>query len=482
MPWPEACSMDARMKFIAAVLADEDTMTALCEEFGISRRVGYKWLARYKSAGAAGLLERSRAPQTVRWAISQAAAAAITGLRRQHPSWGPKKLRAKLTASAPHQPWPAVSTIGDLLRREGLSARRRRRRQATPSPSGIPPIVAPNAVWCVDFKGWFRTGDGARCDPLTVTDGFSRFILCLRVTSPDYAGSRPAFERLFEERGLPWALVSDNGPPFASVAAGGLSRLSVWWIKLGINPVRIAPAKPQQNGRHERMHRTLKAETARPPAANLAAQQVRFDHFLAEFNHERPHEALGQVVPAVVYTPSPRPYPARLEEPSYPAEFELRRVRSNGEIKWQGQLIFISGPLIGEVIGLRETDDGNAEAYFGPVHLGTIDGATLKFSPVRPARPPRRSSVLPREQSWMKLKSLGQIASVPARRQGFACRARRLAPPLTAAITPAETAVSSCLTQLLRSSTTPTPTRKSPKTEEQLPFTKRGKVLPMLPD
>jgi transposase InsO family protein len=296
-----------------------------------------------------------------------------------------------LLARAPAQHWPAQSTIGDLLQREGLSQRRKRRRRATPTPGGVPPMVAPNEVWCVDFKGWFRTGDGAVCYPLTVTDGFSRYLLCCRAAAPDYEGCRREFERLFRECCLPQVLLSDNGPPFASLAAGGLSRLSVWWIKLGITPVRIMPGQPQQNGRHERMHKTLKAETAQPPAATLAAQQRRFDDFRAEFNHERPHEALGQAVPAAVYTPAARPYPARLEDPAYASDFELRRVRSNGEIKWQGELIFIARPLVGEVIGLHEDNDGDAALYFGPVQLGTINSVTLKFEPC--ARPPMSARV-----------------------------------------------------------------------------------------
>jgi putative transposase len=389
MPWQGICPMELRMKFLNAMLAEEDSRTVLCEEYRVSRKTGYKWLTRFRAQGPAGLSERSRAPHVVPWAISQAQTEAITALRRQHPSWGPKKLRAKLLARAPEQQWPAMSTIGDLLQREGLSRRRKPRRRVTPTPTGVPPIVAPNEVWCIDFKGWFRTGDGATCYPLTVTDAFSRYLLCCRAITPDYDGCRRELERLFRERCLPQMLLSDNGPPFASLAAGGLSRLSVWWIKLGITPVRIVPGKPQQNGRHERMHKTLKAETAQPPAATLAAQQRRFDYFRAEFNHERPHEALGQAVPAAVYTPSPRPYPARLEDPPYPSNFELRRVRSNGEIKWQGELIFVAKPLAGEVIGLQEDDDGNAQAYFGPVELGSIDGVTLKFEAC--ARPPRKA-------------------------------------------------------------------------------------------
>jgi transposase InsO family protein len=373
--------MEERMRFMVALLAEEESMTELCEQFGISRKTGYKLYRRYQQQGAEGLKDRSRAPQVTPWAISQAQAEAIVAVRREHPSWGPKKLRAKLGQRAPQQRWPARSTIGELLRREGLSQARKRRRRALPSnPGGLRAAVAPNEVWCIDFKGWFRTGDGARCDPLTVTDAFSRYLLCSQVVSaPDTESCRSELERVFREYGLPWVLRSDNGAPFASLGVGGLSRLSVWWVKLGILPERIEPGKPQQNGRHERMHGTLKPETAHPPAANLDAQQRRFDHFRAEFNHERPHEALGQTPPAQHYTRSPRPYPQRLEDPAYPTGYQLRRVRSNGEIKWRNELVLIGKALTNEIIGLRENDDGNAEVYFGPVALGVIDEVSLKL-------------------------------------------------------------------------------------------------------
>lgn len=394
--------MDEKMRFISALLAQEESMTELCEQFGISRKTGYKLLGRYRAAQAAGLVERSRAPHVIPWAISQAQAQAIVGVRRAHPSWGPKKLRARLDERAPAQRWPAPSTIGELLRREGLSQSRKRRRGASPSPSPLRTAVTANDLWCIDFKGWFRTADGARCDPLTVTDAYSRYLLCLKpVARPDHANCRSELERVFREYGLPYALRSDNGAPFASVGAGGLSRLSVWWVKLGIMPERIEPGQPQQNGRHERMHRTLKAECASPAAATMLAQQRRFDQFRAEFNQQRPHEALGQTPPAKHYTPSARDYPGRLEDPPYAADFELRRVRSNGEIKWQGELVFIGAALTGEVIGLIETEDGDAEVFFGPVPLGIIDGVSLKLMRRDPGQrstvgrggqPPSRSS------------------------------------------------------------------------------------------
>jgi transposase InsO family protein len=375
--------MDQKLRFIGELLAEEENMTELCERFGISRKTGYQLRRRYLAEGVAGIAERSRAPHVVPWAISRAQAEAIVGVRRAHPSWGPKKLRANLQQRAPEQGWPAPSTIGELLRRAGLSQPRKRRRRASPSPGPLRTAVTANELWCIDFKGWFRTGDGARCDPLTVSDAFSRYLLCAQVVArPDYLNCRSELERAFKDYGLPRAIRSDNGAPFASVGVGGLSRLSVWWIKLGIAPERIAPGQPQQNGRHERMHRTLKEQCANPPAASAAAQQRRFDQFRTEFNYQRPHEALGQTPPAQHYAPSPRDYPARLEDPHYGADFALRRVRSNGEIKWQGELIFIGEALIGEVIGLSETDDGDAEVYFGALPLGIIDGVSRKL--IRP--------------------------------------------------------------------------------------------------
>ena len=233
-----------------------------------------------------------------------------------------------------------------------------------------------------DFKGWFRTGDGRRCDPFTLSDAHSRYLLrCQAVAHPDDEHVRPIFEAAFGEHGLPLAIRSDNGPPFASPGAGGLSRLAVWWLKLGIRPERIVAGKPQQNGRHERVHRTLKQETATPPADGVPAQQQRFDAFRALYNHERPHEALGQQTPASAYRSSPRPYPERLEDPSYDGDVAVRRVRSNGQIKWAGERIFVGEALIGEPVGVVETDAGDWLVRYADVELGYIHPQRHRLSP-----------------------------------------------------------------------------------------------------
>jgi len=304
--------MDERTQFIARVLAGEDEMTVLCGEYGVSRKTGYKWLGRYIAEGAAGLAERSHAPVQHSQAHDLAVVQAVLGLRQRWPHWGPKKLRVKLVEHHPELPVPAASTIGEWLRREGVVGRSRRRRRCPPYSQPFAAVSAANDVWCTDFKGWFRTGDGRRCDPFTLTDAHSRYLLrCQAVLRPDEANVRPIFEAAFQEHGLPRAIRSDNGPPFASPGVGGLSRLAVWWIKLGIRPERIVAGKPQQNGRHERVHRTLNQETATPPAASLPAQQKRFDAFRTVYNNERPHEALGQQTPASLYAPAPRRYPDR---------------------------------------------------------------------------------------------------------------------------------------------------------------------------
>ena len=373
--------MDQRVAFIADWLRDEWTMSDLAARYGISRKTAYKWVDRYDTDPEHGLAERSRAAKVHGRAMATAIREAIVALRQAHPRWGPKKLRAILRERHPEQPWPAASTMGDLLRREGLSERRRRPRYVVPLTQPLAAAQAPNDVWTADFKGWFRTGDGTRCDPLTIADACSRFALCCRIVAPTAAGVRPWFERTFREYGLPRALRTDNGPPFATTGAGQLSQLAVWWLKLGIQLDRIDPGRPEQNGRHERFHLTLQQETTAPPAATVRQQQARFDRMRREFNRERPHEALGQQPPARVYVASPRPYPARLAEPWYDATHQVRRVRPTGQIKWQGELVFISEAVRREPVGLVETERGDWLVRFMHIELGRIDRRTRRFTP-----------------------------------------------------------------------------------------------------
>jgi putative transposase len=390
MPFKETCVLEETMRFVLACVEGEASMTWLCEQFGISRQWGYEMLRRYREDGLAGLEPRSRAPHRPGQAMPAEIADAIIALRGEHPSWGPKKLRAVLMRRAPETIWPAASSMGDLLRREGLVRSRRRRRMPLPVSRPFAAVGAPNDLWCIDFKGWFRTRDGARCDPLTLSDADSRFLLACRAVRPVGAEVDGVTDRALREYGLPRAIRSDNGPPFAGTGAGGLTRLAVKWIKLGIRLERTDPGSPQQNGRHERMHGTLKAETAAPPAETIAAQQRRFDRFRAIYNHERPHEALDQNTPASRYEPSARRYPRRLQEPHYEAAQAVRRVRSNGEIRWGGDLIFLSETLVGEPVGIAETETGDWIVSFADVPLGRIDRRSRTLRPFAPARPGRR--------------------------------------------------------------------------------------------
>jgi putative transposase len=381
MPWKDICPMDQRVAFIADWLRDEWTMTALSERYGISRKTAYKWVDRYAADPARGLAEHSRAPLVHGRAMAPEVGAAIVALRRAHPQWGPKKLVAVLTEREPQRVWPAASTMGDLLRREGLSLPRRRERYVVPMTQPLAAAVAPNEVWTADFKGWFRTTDGSRCDPLTLADACSRLVLCCRIVAPSERGVRPWFERAFRTYGLPRALRTDNGSPFATRGPARLSRLAVWWLKLGIQLDRIDPGHPEQNGRHERFHLTLQQETTSPPARTPAQQQRRFDRMRREFNEVRPHEALGQQPPARHYVASPRPYPARLAEPWYDATHQVRRVKATGQIRWHGELIFVSEAVRGEPVGLAETERGDWLVRFMDVELGRIDRHTRRFTP-----------------------------------------------------------------------------------------------------
>jgi len=375
MPWKETNAMNERVKFIGDYLKQEYSLTDLCRAYGISRTTAYKWVNRYQEQGVKGLEKRSRAPHHPAQTVATEVKQAVVTLRQRYPYFGPKKLRVKLVESEPAQHWPAPSTIGEILQEAGLVVSRRRKPHPCPSERPLTALDAVNRVWSMDFQGDFPTGDGTRCFPLTVADACSRYLLgCQGLRETRGAGVRALLERWFREYGLPEVIRTDNGPPFASIGLGGLTPLSVWWIKLGILPERIEPGKPQQNGRHERLHRTLKAVTANPPAATLREQQKRFDRFREEYNWERPHEALGQVPPGRWYHPSDRVYPGKLREWEYPAPMGVRRVKHHGDLSWSGRYWYLSEALVGEWVGLEEIDNHRWQVCLGEIVLGELDG------------------------------------------------------------------------------------------------------------
>jgi len=355
MPWSETDMMKERVRFVLEWERrwndgeGEVNVSELCREFGVSRECGYKWIRRYRAANQSlvGVEERSRRPHRSPTATQVAVQEVVVEARKLHPRWGAVKLRAWLRRRLPGVEFPSPSAIAAILKRRGLVRIARCRRRSAPAvgvTAPFPECTEPNSVWCVDFKGWFRTGDGERCYPLTITDAFSRYLLrCEGVLDPDSKAVRMIFDSAFQEFGLPLAIRSDNGPPFASTGAGGLTDLSVWWLQLGIKLQRIASGKPQQNGRHERMHRTLKLETE--PQHDRRAQQRVFDLWRREFNEERPHAALDNRPPATIYVPSSRRYPRplKLVEPS--AFSQACQVDKDGFIRFQRRKIFISSAL-----------------------------------------------------------------------------------------------------------------------------------------
>jgi transposase InsO family protein len=367
--------VDERLRFIALVKDSDDSFTTLCAQFGISRKTGYKWVARYETLGPRGLEERRPVAHTFPHATPAQVLDELLKLRKERPTWGPKKLRARLQSLGVADV-PAASTIGDQLKKHGLIHPRRRRVITPRTPSTLAPAEQPNDTWCADFKGHFGLGDHARCYPLTVTDHASRYLLkCEGVAKPDEPSVRVHFEQAFREFGLPERIRSDNGPPFATLGPGGLSALSVSWIKLGILPERIAPGHPEQNGRHERMHKTLKAEATTPPKATLAEQQRVFDRFRHEYNDERPHEALDQRPPASRYTPSRRTMPSQPSSPEYPDAMSVRRINEGGKLLLGGEKVYVSRLICHEPVGLLPIEEDQWELYYGSVLLANI---TLK--------------------------------------------------------------------------------------------------------
>jgi len=381
MPWKESSVVSEKSKFLDQFLTEDLPFTELCAQFGISRKTGYKWVGRYEERGHGGLMDQSRRPLVSANAISEDAIIQTITTKQKHMTWGPKKIRQVLIRNLGEGAAPSVSSVHRVLKKANLVKKRRIR---SVRPEGrIQNRIEPkesNDVWSVDFKGWWMTIDSRKCTPLTICDGASRLIIrAQRVDNMTTEAVRAVFESAFVECGLPKVIRSDNGTPFATATGiHGLSRLSVWWMALGILPDRIDPGQPSQNGRHERMHRDLKAEV-QPLLVDLAQSQAALDVWRKEFNEERPHEALGMKTPAEVYTPSPRKYEI-FDELQYPEGFLPRKVCSGGKIKLAGARIHISTVFAGYHIGLKPMDDKTMAVWFGEFHIGTIDLMTVSFS------------------------------------------------------------------------------------------------------
>jgi putative transposase len=388
MPWKAHDAMHERMKFITLVQEEDASFTTLCESFGISRKTGYKWLHRYEELGPRGLEERQSVAGTQTNALGDEQVDAIVRLRREHPTWGPKKLRARLEVLGTCMPLPAVSTMGAVLKRHGLVRPRRRRAHCPRELTGLTAGERPNDVWCVDFKGDFVLGDRTKCYPLTITDFESRYLIaCIALPSTNDALVREMFMRVFREFGLPEYIRSDNGVPFSSTGIGGLTGLSIAWIKLGITPERIAAGHPEQNGRHERMHKTLKAEATLPPQHDLAAQQRVFDRFRYIYNDLRPHEAIKLRTPASRYAVSGRAM-REAATPTYLQMMQTRRLDDHGRLSLHGQKLLVTKALAFENVGLEDLGEGVSDVYFGPLRLGAVrlDGKTCVLDRGEPRR------------------------------------------------------------------------------------------------
>jgi transposase InsO family protein len=379
MPWKKSEGMEERFRFIEDWKSEDWTIAELCRFYGVTRKTGYKWVERYEAGGLAGLAELSRAPHTHPNQVEEGSEKAVIAARERHPLWGARKIHALLKREGPVAV-PAVSTIGVILKEGGLTVPRKVRAKTRRSQQPWAHATEANKVWCADFKGWFRSGDGERIDPLTISDASSRYLLrCQAVRAADTLHSKPVFEAAFREYGLPERIRTDNGAPFASNGESGLTGLSVWWIKLGIQPERIQPGRPQQNGRHERMHRTLKQATASPPARNRRAQQRRFDEFRREYNEHRPHQALGQTTPASHYSTSLRLYPERVQEVEYPQDWQRRQVSPGGQMRWHSQNVFVAHALEGEAVGLEPIADQHWRVWFSFHQLGILDGERARI-------------------------------------------------------------------------------------------------------
>ncbi len=375
MPWRNISMFEQRKNFILAIQNPRRTVTfcQLCQEYNISTKTGYKWLHRYQKNGERGLEDLPRIPIHQPNKISLDVENCVIWIRQQYSTWGPKKIRAEIINTFSQLQPPSEASIGNILIKHALSKPRVLRRHVART-APLAECNAPNHTWMYDFKGWFITKDGSKCEPLTITDGYSRYLIaCTHMNRKRAQDVWSILEQAFHEYGLPDYIRSDNGPPFASLSLGRLSNLAIKLIKVGITPEWIEPGCPQQNGRHERFHLTLKKETAMPAALNLNLQQEKFNQFKTYFNDKRPHEALQQATPSSIYVPSQRIWDGKFRSPEYTEEYEPRKVGRSGSITWKGTDFFLSEMLEGEYVGIIELDVGLMGIYYGPILLGKID-------------------------------------------------------------------------------------------------------------
>lgn len=392
MPWMETDAVDQRLRLVVQAAQGMLSKAALCRRFGISRNTAYRWIERYRQNPGAPLVDRSHAPLTAPHALSSDVITAILGMKARYPTWGPRKILARLRQDGCALNLPAASTAGRLLSEHGLVRPRRQRHKRVYATSGaLAPVSEPNGTWCMDFKGQFELRRDGLCYPLTITDAFSRYLLCCEALPGTGEGAaRKAVERCFRTYGLPETVRTDNGTPFSTNTLSGLSSLAVWWVRLGIKPERIEVGRPDQNGRHERMHRTLKEDVVAQPAATFCEQQRAFDRYRVVFNNERPHQALADATPATLYRPSARQYPRRLPELEYPSHYFERRVDSGGVLNWLSKRVYLSTCLAREIVGIEERPDGLWTVHFGHLQLGVLDSAGTLTAPQRTYRRSQR--------------------------------------------------------------------------------------------